>query len=232
MIKNKLKTPFFALCSFCPVKILKLLFTIDDKNRQVINNLAMIYERKYGTGRQIHPKHRLISYHMFFISKINQHENILDLGCGYGAVAFSIAQAIQGMVLGIDINPDYIAKAKAQFSLKNRQFEVGDGCHLAAMKGFETIVLSNVLEHINDRINFLKNCNKYIRPKRWLIRVPMKNRDWSVALRDELGLYSYLDHDHKIEYTQDSFSREIQAAGMTVKTLDVQWGEIWAEVLV
>ena len=232
MTKNNLKKLFFVLCSICPVKLLKLLFMIDDVNRQAINNIAMIYEKKYGTGRQIHPKHRLIGYHMFFISKINQHENILDLGCGYGAVAFTIAQHIQGKVLGIDINPDSIEKARIQFSLNNLEFKIGDGCHIGERKGFETIVLSNVLEHIQDRISFLKNCNIHIKPKRWLIRVPMKNRDWSVALRDELGLYSYLDLDHKIEYTQDSFSREIQAAGMTVKTLEVQWGEIWAEVLV
>lgn len=192
----------------------------------------MIYEKKYGTGKQIHPKHRLIGYHKFFISKISENENILDLGCGYGAVAFSIAQRIQGNVVGIDINKDSIKMAKAHFALSNLQFAVGDGCHLDKINNIQTIVLSNVLEHINDRKNFLKKCNLQINPKRWLIRVPMKNRDWSVALRDELGIYSYLDNDHKIEYTQQSFSDEITAAGMVIKTLDIQWGEIWAEVLV
>jgi len=231
-MQKTIKSLLTKIASLSPKSFLHILFFFEIVIRQAINNVAMIYEKKYGTGRQIHPKHRLIGYHMFFISKINQHENILDLGCGYGAVAFTIAQHIQGKVLGIDINPDSIEKARIQFSLNNLEFKIGDGCHIGERKGFETIVLSNVLEHIQDRISFLKNCNIHIKPKRWLIRVPMKNRDWSVALRDELGLYSYLDLDHKIEYTQDSFSREIQAAGMTVKTLDVQWGEIWAEVLV
>lgn len=230
---KKIRKKILAIILSCsPKKILNLLFFIEDFNRQAINSVSMIYEKKCGTGRLIHPKHRLIKYHKFFISKIDKHENILDLGCGYGAVAFSIAQQIQGKVLGIDINPDNIEKAQKQFFLNNLEFKIGDGCYFNESKGFETIVLSNVLEHIHDRINFLKNCNLQLKPKRWLIRVPMKNRDWSVALRDELGLYSYLDRDHKIEYTRDSFLQEMQAVGMSVKTLDVQWGEIWSEVLV
>lgn len=231
-MKKIIKAIILAIASYQPKWFLEVLFFFEIINRQAINNLAMIYEKKYGSRRLIHPKHRLTEYHKFFISKIKPQENVLDLGCGYGAVAYSIAQCIQGKVLGIDIDAESIKKAKDQFSLNNLEFEIGDGCNICKRKGFETIVLSNVLEHINDRINFLKNCNIRIKPKRWLIRVPMKNRDWSVALRDELGLYSYLDQDHKTEYTKDSFLHEIQAAGMTVKTLDIQWGEIWAEVLV
>jgi len=230
-MKKLIKFLLHKTASVNPKWFLRKTFFFEDINRQAINNLSMIYEKKFGTGRFVHPKHRLIGYHKFFISKINQHENILDLGCGYGAVAFSIAQSIQGNVLGIDINPDSIKKAKELFLLNNLKFEVGDGCSIGKRKGFETIVLSNVLEHIDDRISFLANCNINIRPKRWLIRVPMKKRDWSVALRDELGIYSFLDHDHKIEYTKDSFLQEMQAVGMTAKTIEVQWGEIWAEVL-
>jgi ubiquinone/menaquinone biosynthesis C-methylase UbiE len=231
-MKKLSKTIFTFIISFNPKLILKNLFFIEVINRQAINNVAMIYEEKYRTGKQIHPKHRLIGYHNFFISKISQNENILDLGCGYGAVAFSIAQRIQGNVVGIDINKESIKMAKTHFYLKNLQFAVGDGCNLNKINNIQTIVLSNVLEHINDRKTFFKNCNLQIKPKRWLIRVPLKNRDWSVALRDELGIYSYLDNDHKIEYTQQSFYDEITAAGMVIKTLEIQWGEIWAEVLV
>lgn len=231
-MKRTIKTILILVASLSPKNFLRIFLFFEIVNRQTINNLAMIYEKKYGSGKFIHPKHRLIEYHKFFISKINEQENILDLGCGYGAVAFSIAEKIQGNVLGIDINPESIKRANETFVLNNLKFEVGDGCNLGKRNGFETIVLSNVLEHIYDRISFLKNCNLNIRPKRWLIRVPMKNRDWSVALRDELGIYSHLDRDHKTEYTKDSFMQEMQAAEMTVKTLAIQWGEIWAEVLV
>jgi hypothetical protein len=58
----------------------------------------------------------------------------------------------------------------------------------------------------------------------------MFNRDWRPPLREELGLYAYGDPTHFIEYTRESFEREMAQAGFRVRHLQVNWGEIWAEV--
>lgn len=94
---------------------------------------------------------------------------------------------------------------------------------------FDVIVLSNVLEHIDRRREFLLEVQRRSMPSRWLIRVPMFNRDWRPPLRQELGLYAYGDPTHFTEYTLDSFRQEIADAGFLVRHLQVNWGEICAE---
>jgi hypothetical protein len=58
----------------------------------------------------------------------------------------------------------------------------------------------------------------------------MIDRDWHVPLRQELGLFHFSDPTHYVEFTRDSFAAEIEAAGFRVVALQVNWGEIWAEV--
>jgi len=65
---------------------------------------------------------------------------------------------------------------------------------------------------------------------RWLIRVPMADRDWRVPLRAELGLFAFSDPTHFVEYTRETFEQEMAAFGYDVRHLQVNWGEIWAEV--
>ena len=65
-------------------------------------------------GNGIHPKHRLTDYHDFFVENIEDKETVIDVGCGYGAVARTIAKNCpKSQILGIDIN-----KRKHRYSKK------------------------------------------------------------------------------------------------------------------
>jgi len=55
-------------------------------------------------------------------------------------------------------------------------------------------------------------------------------RDWRVPLKKELGVEWRLDTTHETEYTLESFKEEIANAGLSITHLEVQWGEIWAQV--
>ncbi len=63
------------------------LFALQDALEHVVNERAMIH------GKGEHPKHQLTKYHAFFIEHVADGQRILDVGCGYGAVARSIARA-------------------------------------------------------------------------------------------------------------------------------------------
>jgi hypothetical protein len=67
-------------------------------------------------------------------------------------------------------------------------------------------------------------------PSRWLIRVPLFERHWSVPLKQELGIDYRLDPTHQIEYTQESFAAEMRQTGLEIVHQEVRWGEIWAEL--
>jgi len=88
------------------------------------------------------------------------------------------------------------------------------------------IILSNVIEHIEDRVKFLKEIRKLA--KKFLIRVPMIDRDWLTLYKKELGVEYRLDKTHFTEYTEQSFRDEVKEAGYKIVSLYIRFGEIYA----
>jgi 2-polyprenyl-3-methyl-5-hydroxy-6-metoxy-1,4-benzoquinol methylase len=207
-----------------PRSAMRSLLQCEDDLMEHINRVAL----RYGAG--VHVKHHLTHYHDFFVERIGSGERVLDIGCGYGAVAFSIATRSGAHVTGIDINPQNIAQARRTHQHPNLTFICGDVLHTLPPGPFETMVFSNVMEHLEERVAFLRTVQEHLAPRRWLIRVPMVNRHWMVPMRQELGMPHYSDPTHYTEYTRESFEQEVQAAGMHITHLQINWGEIWAEV--
>lgn len=200
------------------------LLLLRDKLNWVINERAMAY----GEGE--HPKHRLTRYHQFFIDRIKDGERVLDVGCGYGAVARSIATARPGStVVGVDMNEPRLAQAKASANPKNLSFIMGDATKPDIVGRSDVVVLSNVLEHIQDRAGFLLALTQATGASRFLIRVPLFEREWEMPLRRELELYYFSDDDHKIEHTLPEFRAETAAANLEITEIQTLWGEIWAD---
>ena len=220
-------TSFFMLESRenNPAISIKNLFLIKDKLDLIINERAL----KYGSG--IHPKHKLTNYHQFFIDKINNGENVLDVGCGNGSVAMSIAKKLpKSSITGIDINKKSIEFAKQKqkdSNLNNLNFINGNINDYKIVS--DVVILSNVLEHIDNRITFLRNLRKLSGARTFLIRVPYFKRDWQIAFRKKLGMYYFSDNDHKIEHTLEELTKELGSANLVIKETKIIWGEIWSE---
>lgn len=207
-----------------PSEALRELLTIDSDLTGQLDLAALAY------GNGIHVKHRLMRYHDFFVERIQDAERVLDIGCGYGAVAHSIATRTGAYVTGLDMEPGNVSLARARFQHERLTFAIGEAPRTLPEGRFDVIVLSNVLEHIEKRADFLRRVQTTLSPARWLIRVPTFNRDWRPPLRSELGLFAFSDPTHYTEYTRESFDTEMADAGFRVRHLQVNWGEIWAEV--
>lgn len=207
-----------------PAQSLKLLFSLDARLYQLQSLQAVDY------GEGIHTKHRHMKYHDFFVDRINKDDRVLDIGCGIGAVASDVAQAA-AYVVGVDFNEQSINTARALFQKNNLEFRVGDALKALPNEKFNVVILSNVLEHLPSRSDFLKRVRETLAPQRLLIRVPLFERDWRVPLKKELGVEWRLDLTHEIEYTLETFSEELQTAGLKIVHLEVRWGEIWSEVI-
>jgi len=199
--------------------------------RFLLNADNFVYSRisKYAVmmGKGIHPKHRLMKYHDFFMDNINPGDTVLDVGCGNGSVAFDMAKKAKNVV-GIDIDDNNIRAAKENFLLDNVDYICGDILSWDSRQKFDVIILSNVLEHIEKRVELLKKVKNL--GEKLLMRVPMIDRSWVVLYKREMGIDYRLDKTHYIEYTFDDFQNEIDSAGLEIKSYSVQFGEIWAVV--
>ena len=192
------------------------------------NYLYMVVSRsvvKLENG--IHPKHRLMKYHNFFLNNIKSTDTVLDVGCGNGFNTYHIAGKARRIV-GIDIDSKNIAYAEKNFLSDNIDYLTADIMDYKFGEIFDVIVLSNVLEHMKDRIKLLRKIKGTGR--RFLIRVPVIDRSWLVLYKKELGIEYRLDKTHYIEYTIDSFTRELGKAGLKIKNYSIQFGEIWAAI--
>jgi len=206
-------------------KLYKIIIKLILKLHNFSYKLSSFFSSKIEQG--LHPKHRLMNYHKFFVDNINSGDTVLDIGCGNGALTFDIAKKAREAA-GIDLNEKNIEIARKKFSATNIKYIAGDALKNLPNEKFDVIILSNVLEHIENRIEFL-NKIKNLCPK-ILIRAPMINRDWITLYKKELGLEYKLDKTHFVEYTLESFQEEIATAGLKIKNYSIQFGEIWAAI--
>lgn len=207
-----------------PNKAMKALLLVDEDVSTFINWVAV----RYDGG--LHVKHRLMRYHDFFTERVKVGERVLDIGCGNGALAYDLATVSGAKVTGIDIVKENVEMAGRRYRHQGLRFLHGDAIKDTPEENFDVVVMSNVLEHIEDRTVFMERLKETLHPTRILIRVPMIDRDWRVPLRQELGLFYFSDATHFTEYTKESFAKEMAEAGLEISHLQVNWGEIWAEV--
>lgn len=201
--------------------LLKFFVWLDNFCYKVITRLAI------RENKGFHPKHRILNYHQFFIDRVDLNDTVLDIGCGNGANAYDIAGKAKEVV-GIDIIEKNIKQAEEKFKRENLRYLVGDATNYNFCQKFDKIVLSNVLEHIKDRIDFLLKLHKI--SQTILLRVPMINRDWLTVYKKEKGLEYRLDKTHYIEYTLNDLTEELKQAGWQLENYSVQFGELWGVV--
>jgi len=204
---------------FCLRLILRL--------HNVVYKLASAFAIKVEGG--LHPKHRLMHYHQFFLDQIKSADRVLDIGCGNGALAYDLAGKARE-VTAIDTNAKNEHAWKTRYGRENLHYLVQDATTYQPEHPYDVVVLSNVLEHIDRRIDFLKSV-KHLAPL-LLIRVPMINRDWITLYKKELGIEWRLDTTHCTEYTFETFRDELAQAGLSIESHSIQFGEIWAVTLV
>lgn len=178
-----------------------------------------------------HPKHRLLNYHAFFCENITEGANVIDLGSGNGELALSIARRCAATVSGVEWNTHNLILAQSLASAHAPPhpltFHHGDICTFRAGGTFDVIVLSNVLEHLANRVQLLTQWQEWYRPTTFLIRVPAVDRDWRVAWKQELEVEWRCDPTHETEYTPDTLAAELRSAGMSVQSIDRRWGELY-----
>lgn len=198
------------------------LLVLESDTRRSLDQAAIAY------NGGVHAKHRLTRYHDFFVERVRPGERVLDVGAGKGELAYDLVVRAGAQVVGVDNNPWHVRFARSRFRHERLQFVEADVLEATPAGPVDVVVLSNVLEHFEHRSELLRTLLETCRPSRVLLRVPVYARDWSVPLREEVGLPHFSDATHHVEYTEAGFRAELQEAGLDVTELLLVWGEIWA----
>ena len=105
---------------------------------------------------------------------LQSQERLLDLGCGSGWLA-GVCGAEGARVWAMDIALAGVAKARARFPSAG-YFQVGDIYHLPFVDGaFDALVLSEVIEHLEDLQAALQESTRVLRAGgRLLVSVPYR----------------------------------------------------------
>lgn len=146
-------------------------------------------------------------FNSWVFSKFSDYLNgpILELGCGTGNFTRLIAENGH-QVIGIDIQESFVKIARTRLaSFKNVHILHGDILSLGLEQKFETIILLDVLEHIQDDVALLKSFQGLLKPNgRLILKVP------SIP-----SLYSEMDRaiGHYRRYDRAGLRATLSAAG-------------------
>jgi len=99
-----------------------------------------------------------------FASRFLEGKNVIDIGCGAGYGSYMLLGAAQE-VTGIDVDEEAVAHAKINYEADNLHFTLAD---VAAIpfpdNSFDAAVCFEVIEHIENPLDFLKEASRIIRP--------------------------------------------------------------------
>jgi SAM-dependent methyltransferase len=180
----------------------------------------------------VHPKHRIMKYKEWFVDNIQCNDVVLDVGCNTGMMPKVMSEKAK-FVYGIEIENKHIEEALNLRKKDNIEYICADATtyNYSDCMPVDVVTLSNVLEHIENRVEFLQKLTNKIKwndVKTFLIRVPMIDREWITLYKKELGIEYRLDRTHFIEYTFDSFKNELTQSGINIASYHIKFGEIYA----
>lgn len=142
------------------------------------------------------------------VSSLAPGYRVLEVGCGTGNVLRILKQVCSnGTVFGMDLFAEGLVFAAQR---TNASLVQGDMHHPPFFGGFDVIGLFDVLEHLSDDAQVLRDIHRMLVPEGALVlTVPAHPQLWSYF--DEVSR-------HVRRYTLDELTRKLEAAGYNVES--------------
>ncbi|KAI9494956.1 3-demethylubiquinone-9 3-methyltransferase protein [Zychaea mexicana] len=168
-----------------------------------------------------------------------QNMKMLDIGCGGGLLSESLTR-LGGRVLGADASPDNIKMAQIH-KRQDPQLWRGPGQlyyrHttaedlLASKESFDVVLAMEIIEHVNNPLQFLRTCGDLVRPGGTLFLSTMSRTFASYLLtvalaEDVLRLVHQGTHDWTKYITSKELISAVESMGQDWAVQDVR-GVFW-----
>jgi SAM-dependent methyltransferase len=195
----------------------------------VFDRFSHEYSFKYF-NRDIHPA-RTHSKE-FLLRMIKPEHTVLDLGCNNGFMADYISKKAK-VVVGVDYDEKLIASARSTYTNTNLSFECVEAHEYLSKvtKKFDVLVLSHILEHLDNPFGFLKRFKSFF--DYIYIEVPDFDKSLLNLYRKQLGLsLIYTDSDHVSEFDRLEMADLLEKSGLVVQNSEYRYGlqKFWIKV--
>lgn len=114
-------------------------------------------------------------YNQWIFSRVQPHlqGRTLEVGCGNGNFTSLIAPCCPQLV-AVDLNADYVAQTQARLrQYSHVEVMTADATEMKIGQPFDTIILLDVLEHIEDDVDLLRRLGRQLAPGgTLLLKVP------------------------------------------------------------
>ncbi|CAN5582982.1 hypothetical protein BH10ACI2_BH10ACI2_12950 [soil metagenome] len=198
-----------------------------EKKLRFFLNLEWIFERLAHEASyefyesDSHPmRRRSVDYILQFIEP---EFSVLDIGCSRGEITHKVAEKAK-LVVGVDHSADAIAEAK-KYKNANLSFYQQDAREFldGSETKFDVLILSHVLEHLDDPKSFLTQISADFRYV--YVEVPDFEKTIFNNIRQELGLsLIYTDSDHVSEFDRNELTAMLSECGLEILNSEYIFG--------
>lgn len=160
----------------------------------------------------------------YLLDRIQNLDVVLDLGCDKGVMSNYLADKAK-KVVGIDYHEYAINIAKSNYQKDNLEFVVDEALHFLEKRKeeFSTLILSHILEHLDDPHQFLMDFKGYF--QNIYIEVPDFERHYLNQYRKDLDLsLIYSDDDHITEFDRNEMSALLSDCGIEILESEFRHG--------
>lgn len=187
-----------------------------DNNAVVFHDTnAVTFSHKYAASSDFQERFRV--WTGLFARYVRPTDTVLDLGCGSGIFSRHLAE--KGCtVTGVDASPAMIALCHEQKTRANVGFALASLplSNPAEYAGQDVVLLSSVLEYLDDMPGMLHQAHELLKPDGLLV-VSMPNRQSAYRTLERLafrltGKPAYYAHVRHV-VTADAFARQLSAFG-------------------
>jgi len=105
----------------------------------------------------------------FINKKVSKDNSVLEIGCGEGYGTSLVSTKVRNIV-GLDVSKDIINHANEKYKSHNCFFELFDGYKIPFDNdSFDVVISCQVIEHVPNDINYLKEINRALKKGGFLI---------------------------------------------------------------